>query len=144
MARHNGDYGAAESYLKKALAVSTHPAKQWSTLARFYASRGRWTDMDDAIRNCAAEAARDPHAAVALYDAAGVLIKVNRDPALAARLLQDYLASPGKTEEAPAFVAYARLARLQKQLGDSANAQVAQTAAYELAHEYQPAQDLRR
>jgi predicted Zn-dependent protease len=144
MARHRGDYDAAESYLKKALAASSHPAKQWSTLARFYADRGRWADMDNAIHNSQAAAARDPHAAVALYDSAGVLIKMNRNPELAAKLLQDYLASPGKTEEAPAFVAYARLAQLQQQLGNAANAQVAQAAAYQLAREYRPAQDLRR
>jgi tetratricopeptide (TPR) repeat protein len=144
IARHRSDYAAAESYLKKALAASSHPARQWSTLARFYADRSRWADMDSAIHNSQAAAARDPHAAVALYDAAGVLIKVNRNPELAAKLLQDYLASTGKTEEAPAFVAYARLARLQQQLGDAANAQGSQAAALELAREYRPAQDLRR
>jgi tetratricopeptide (TPR) repeat protein len=144
MARHRGDYAAAENYLKKALASSSHPARQWSTLARFYADRARWADMDSAIHNSQVAAARDAHAAVALYDAAGVLIRVNRNPELAAKLLQDYLASPGKTEEAPAFVAYARLSRLQQQMGNAANAQVAQAAAYELAREYRPAQDLRR
>lgn len=144
IARHNGDYGAAEIYLKKALEVSTHPARQWSTLARFYADRSRWAEMEDAIRNCQAAAARDPHAAVALYDAAGVLIRVKRDPELAAKLLQEYLASPGKTEEAPAFVAEARLARLQQQLGEASSAQMAQAAAFELAREYDPAADMRR
>jgi tetratricopeptide (TPR) repeat protein len=144
IARHNGDSAAAENYLKKAIAVSRHPALQWATLARFYASRSRWDEMETAIRNSQNAAAHDPHAAVALYDSAGVLIRVNRDPELAIRLLQAYLASPYKTEEAPAFVAYTRLARLQQQVGDTANAQTAQSAAYELAHEYRPAQDLRR
>ncbi len=144
IAQHNNDYAGAENNLKKAIAASRHPALQWATLARFYAARGRWDDMDAAIRNSMNAAERDPHAAVALYDSAGVLIRVNRDPALAIKLLQAYLASPQKTEEAPAFVAYTRLARLQHQLGDAANAQTAQTAAYELAREYRPAQDLRR
>lgn len=144
IARHNGDYATAENDLKKALALSTHPARQWSTLARFYAGRSRWLEMENAIRNCQAAAARDPHAAVALYDAAGVLIHVKRDPALAAKLLQEYLASPGKTEEAPAFVADARLARLQEQLGEADSAQMAQAAAFELAREYQPGEDVRR
>lgn len=144
IAQHTSNYAAAEDDLKEALSVSRHPALQWATLARFYGARGRWDDMDAAIRNSMNAAAHDPHAAVALYDSAGVLIRVKRDPALAIKLLQEYLASPHKTEEAPAFVAYTRLARLQQQAGDVANAQTAQTAAYELAREYRPAQDLRR
>jgi tetratricopeptide (TPR) repeat protein len=144
IAGQRGDYAQAESWLRKALAVSPHPAYQWAALARFYAERGRWDEMDNAIHNCEAAAARDPRAAVALYDAAGVLIKFKREPELAAKLLQLYLASPDKTEQAPAFVAYARLASLQQKLGDQANAQVALTAASELAHEYRPVQDLRR
>lgn len=144
IAGQRGDYGQAEALLKKALAVSPHPAHQWATLARFYAAHQRWAEMDDAIRNCQEAAARDPRAAVALFDAAGVLIKVKRQPELAATLLEDYLASPDKTEEAPAFIAYARLAGLQQKLGDAANAQVALAAASELAREYRPVQDLRR
>ena len=41
----------------------------------------------------------------------------NRDPALAAKMLEDYLAGSAKTEEAPAFVAHDRLAQLKQQLG---------------------------
>lgn len=144
IARQRGDYAQAEDDLKQALAISHHPARQWATLARFYAARGRWPSMENAIHNCEEAVARDPHAAVALYDAAGVLIRYKRDPEIAARLLEKYLASPYKTEEAPAFVADARLAVLKQQLGDGANAQVAMAAAFELAHEYEPAQDLRR
>jgi len=81
---------------------------------------------------------------VALYDAAGVLIMAKRDPALAAKLLQEYLSGSSKTEEAPAFVAYSRLALLQQELGDAANAQVSQAAALQMARDYQPAQDSRR
>lgn len=144
IAGQRGDYGEAETLLKKALGISTHPARQWATLARFYAGRQRWAEMDNAIGNCEAAQARDARAAVALYDAAGVLIHVKREPDLAAKLLQEYLASPDKTEEAPAFIAYARLARLQQKLGDAANAQIALAAASELAREYEPIEDLRR
>lgn len=144
MASQRGDYAQAEAYLKKALAVRSHPARQWSALARFYAARGRWNEMETAVQNCESAAAHDPGAAVALYDAASVLIKVKRDPQLAEKLLQEYLASPYKTEEAPAFIAYARLARLQQNLGEDANAQVALAAASELASEYQPLRDFRR
>jgi hypothetical protein len=53
-------------------------------------------------------------------------------------MMKDYLAGSAKTEEAPAFVAYLRLARLQDQLGDSAAAKRDREAALELAHAYRP------
>jgi len=144
IAAQQGDNGQAEALLKKAVGISPHPADQWATLARFYATHQRWAEMDNAIRNCEAAVAHDPRSAAALYDVAGVLIKVKREPELAAKLLQNYLASPYKTEQAPAFIAYARLAGLQQKLGEQANAQIALAAASELASKYRPAQDLRR
>jgi tetratricopeptide (TPR) repeat protein len=130
------DYMTAEREFKQALSSSTHPAFQWVTLASFYRARQRWPEMESAVHSCVNAAARDKHAGVALYDGASVLIRARRDPELAAKMLQDYLAGSSKTEEAPAFVAHIRLARLEKQLGDSAAAQREQAAALELAHEY--------
>lgn len=138
------DYAGAEDFFQKAVAASPHPALQWATLARFYQMHQRWDDMDAALRKCMEAAERDPHAVVGLYDGAGVLIRANRSPELAAKMLQDYLAGRYKSDEAPAFVAYARLARLQQQMGEPDAAQSSLAAAYELAHEYDPAQDLRR
>jgi hypothetical protein len=80
---------------------------------------------------------------VALFDGAGVLTDANRDPSLAAKMLSDYLASSSKTEDAPAFEAHVRLARMKKQLGDAAGAQREKAAALALAQEYKPAQDLK-
>ena len=141
---HKKDHAAAENDLKKAISVSRHPAFQWASLARFYEERKRWDEMDAAVHSCQLSASKDSHAGVALYDAAGVLIMAKRDPALAAQMLEEYLAGPSKTEEAPAFVAYGRLAFLQQEMGDAANAQVNQAAAYQMAHEYQATQDMRR
>ena len=138
------DYSAAESDLKKAISVSHHPAFQWTTLARFYAERKRWNDMEAAIQSSIKAVAHDPHANVALYDAAGILYENKRDPSLAAKLLRDYIANTAKTEEAPAFVAYSRLALLEHQLGDDAGAEDSKAAASQLAREYRPEQDLRR
>jgi hypothetical protein len=56
-------------------------------------------------------------------------------------MLEEYLAGPAKTEEAPAFVAHLWLARLKQQLGDPAAAARERSAALSLAHEYKPAQD---
>jgi tetratricopeptide (TPR) repeat protein len=141
---HHKDFGGAEQALKLGFQASPHPAYQWATLARFYQQRSRWQDMDAAIASCEAAVDRDPHAGVALYDAAGALIASEREPALAARLLEKYLNGPGRSEEAPAFVAYVRLARLKDKLGDAAGAKQAQAQALALAHTYTPEQDSRR
>ena len=58
-------------------------------------------------------------------------------------MLEDYLASTSKSEEAPAFEAHVRLARLKKQLGDMKAAQRERAAALQLAHDYKPALDLK-
>lgn len=139
IAEERNDSGEAEEELKKSVAASSHPSRQWAVLARFYQQHRRWKEMDWAIQNCIAAAARDPHAGVALYDGAGVLMRSNRDPALAARMLEQYLAGNDRTDEGPAFVAYHRLAHLKRTLGDDAGAQQDEATAYELAHEYAPA-----
>lgn len=141
IAEERNDWSAAEQEWKKAVAVSPHPSRQWATLARFYQQRRRWAEMEWAIENCNAAAARDPYAGVALYDGAGVLIKSDRDPALAAKMLEHYLASSDRTDEGPAFVAYHRLAHLKHALGDDAAAQQDDEIAYEMAHEYAPSRD---
>jgi len=135
------DLSAAERELRQAIAVSSHPASQWTVLAGFYGRRQRWTEMEAAVHSCVNAAARDEHAGVALYDGAGVLIAASHDPAFAAKMLEDYLASSSKTEEAPAFIAHIRLGRLKQQLGDDAGAKREFAAASALAHEYNPAQD---
>jgi len=135
------DYVSAERDFKQAIAVSQHPAEQWTILASFYRGRQRWNDMENAIHSCVSAAARDKHPGVALYDGAGILIETNRDPALAAKMLEDYLAGSSKSEEAPAFIAHVRLGRLKQQLGDPEGARREFAAAAAMAHEYNPAQD---
>ena len=137
------EYGAAERELKQAVAESAHPASQWITLADFYRSQGRWTEMESSVRSGENAAQRDRTAGVALYDGASMLIRTNRDPARAARMLEGYLTGSKKTEEAPAFAAHTRLARLKAQLGDAAGASRERAAALALASEYQPARDLK-
>jgi tetratricopeptide (TPR) repeat protein len=137
------DYGTAEREFRQAIAVSPHPAEQWTILANFYRGRQRWSDVDAAIHGCVAAAARDKHSGVGLYDGAGILIETNRDPGLAARMLEDYLAGSSKSEEAPAFIAHVRLGRLKQQLGDAAGARQEFAAAAAMAREYNPAQDAR-
>lgn len=130
------DYGATEKDYKQAIALSPHPSRAWATLASFYRARKQWPQMQSAARSCAEAAARDPQSGVALFNGASVLIEANQEPELAAKMLEDYLSSSSRTEEGPAFLAHAWLARLKMQLGDAAGAQQEQAAATALAGEY--------
>jgi tetratricopeptide (TPR) repeat protein len=140
IAEQRKDYDLSEREFRQAIAASPHPAFQWMTLASFLRRRERWTEMDAAVHSGLAAAARDKHAAVALFNGASVLARSNRETQLAVKMLEDYLASPNKTEEAPAFVAYVRLARLKEQLGDKEAAQQDRAAAVALAHDYKQPQ----
>lgn len=137
------DYGTAEQQFKQAVAKSPHPALQWMTLAGFYRQRERWTEMEAAVRSGQSAAERDKRASAALFNGANALRRTNRDPQRAVKMLEDYLASPGKSEDAPAFVAHTWLARLMQQLGDGAGASRERAAALALAHEYRPALELK-
>jgi tetratricopeptide (TPR) repeat protein len=132
------DYGTAEREFKLAVAAGAHPAFQWTTLAGFYSRRQRWTEMESALHSMLTAVRRDKHASAALYEGAGLLTESKRDPALSAKMLEDYLAGSAKTEEGPAFVAHYRLARIEDQLGDPTAANRERAAAVALAHEYKP------
>jgi hypothetical protein len=143
IAEQSKDYATAERDLKQATTVSEHPAFQWMALASFYRRRERLDDMESAVQSGVKAAQRDKRSGVALFNGASTLIKAGRNQALAAKMLEDYLAGPAKTEEAPAFEAHARLARVKAQLGDVAGAKQERAAALQLAHDYKPAQELK-
>ena len=137
------DYGTAERELREAASVDPHPAFAWMSVASFYRRRQRWNDLDTALQSGIKAAQRDRQAGVALYNGSSILTKANRNLPLAAKMLEDYLASSSKSEEAPAFAAYTRLAKVKAQLGDRAGAAQAREAALALAHDYKPALDLK-
>jgi tetratricopeptide (TPR) repeat protein len=134
------DYTTAENEYRQAATVATEPADYWTVLADFYRKRQRWSDLDAAIQNCVSAAAKDKNSGVGLYDGAGVLIAANRNPALAAQMVENYLSSSSLTEEAPAFIAHIRLSRLKQQLGDAAGAKTELAIAAQMAKEFNPAQ----
>lgn len=140
IAEQRKDYENAEQEFRRAIAAGPHPAYQWMALASFYRRRERWPEMISAVRSGASAARRDSRAAVALYNGAGTLARANRELPTAAKMLEEYVASANKTEEAPAFVAYARLARVEQQLGDQQAASNDLAAATALAQEYKPGQ----
>jgi tetratricopeptide (TPR) repeat protein len=135
------DFPTSEREFKLAISSSPHPALEWTSLASFYRHQKRFDEMDSAVHSAQSLAAHDHRAAVALFDGANVLVEANRNPALATKMLSDYLASPDKTEDAPAFAAHLRLAKLESQLGDTAGAARERAAAAALAHDYKPAKD---
>jgi tetratricopeptide (TPR) repeat protein len=143
IAQENHDYGTAERELRAAISASQHPAFQWMSLASFLRRQKRYDEMENAVQSGYAAAQRDHHAAVALYNGASVLIRAGRNYALADKLLQAYLANPNGTEDAPAFIAHAWLAKIKSQQGDKDGARQEQAAALALANQYKPAQELR-
>jgi tetratricopeptide (TPR) repeat protein len=143
IAEKRHDYATAEQELKQAIIVSEHPAFQWMILASFYSRHNRWNDLDAVLQSGLAAAEKDRSANVALFNAASILNRCNRNLPLAAKLLEEYLGGSPKTEEAPAFVAHLRLAHIEAQLGDIPAARRERDAALELAHDYQPGQGLK-
>jgi tetratricopeptide (TPR) repeat protein len=120
IAESRKDYGTAEREYQLAISSSQHPSLPW---------------MQSGYK----AALHDKSAGVALYNGASVLTRGKRNLALAAEMLERYLAGYSKSEEAPAFVAHTRLAHLKSQLGDSSGAWQERTAALQLAHDYKPA-----
>lgn len=143
IAVNRDDQGTAEREYKMAVTSSEHPAFAWMNLGSFYRKRERWAEMESAIENGYRAAQHDRLAGVALYNGASVLIKGKRNLALARKMLEEYLANYPRSEEGPAFEAYARLARVNAQLGDTNGAWQARAEALKLAHDYKPAQELR-
>ncbi len=139
LAERRKDLTGAEQEWKAALREAPHPALQWMALASFYRRHERWQDMSAAIKSGQTAATRDRKAAIAYYNGASVLSRANRDLEQAVKLYETYLASPDKTEEAPAFQVLTRLAKLRAQMGDHAGAERDKAAALALAHEYKPA-----
>ena len=124
----------------KAACIGSRAAIQWMELASFYRRRQRWSDLDAAVKSGMAAAVHDREGAIALYEGANILARANRQTDLAIKLYEQYLASPNKSEVAPAFDALSRLARLRKRTGDLTGAHRDQAAALALAHDYKPAQ----
>lgn len=134
------DYGTAENSYRQAANVAKEPADYWTVLADFYRTRQQWSNLDAAIQNCVAAAAKDKKSGVGLYDGAGVLISSKRNPSLAAQMLENYLSNSSLSEQAPAFIAHIRLSRLKQQLGDAAGAKSELAIAAQMAREFNPAQ----
>lgn len=139
IAESRKDYGTAEREFKQAISAGEHQSFHWMTLGSFYLRRKSLNEMEEAVQSGVKAAQRERHSGVALYDGASILSRGNRNLVLADKMFEEYLAGASKTEEAPAFEAHTRLARLKAQLGDTAGARQERAKALELAHDYKPA-----
>lgn len=135
IASKRNDTGTAESEFKAAIAAAKSP-EAWIDLAIFYQTHGQ-PDKAVAALHSSIEANRQKNAA--LVDVASILSDLKREPELAEKCLRDYLASPAKSEQAPAFKVHVQLGNLLKQRGDTEGAKAEYAAALAMASKFAPA-----
>ncbi len=129
------DTSTAENEFKAALAAAKTP-ESWVDLAIFYQHHGQ---PDKAIAALESGIAANLKKNAPLVDTASILIEMQRNPELAERCLRDYLSSPAKTDDAPAFKAHLQLGDLLKRRGDTAGAKSEYAAALTMASKFAPA-----
>jgi len=133
--KKNKDMPTAESEFKAAVAAGKTP-DTWVDLGLFYQQQSQYEKAVAALQS-SVEANKSKNAS--LVDAASILTDMHRQLDLAERLLRDYLASPAKSEDAPAFKVHAQLGDLLKMRGDTSAARREYVAAAALASNYGPA-----
>jgi tetratricopeptide (TPR) repeat protein len=135
IAASNKDTAAAEQHFREAINASPRPASYWMVLGSFYQKRNDLTRMQEAIHS---GLAADGGHGEPLVDAAHLLTRSGQDPQSAIRLLREYLASPEKSEDEPAFRVHLLLAVLLNKQGDTAGAEREIQAATAIASVYHP------
>jgi tetratricopeptide (TPR) repeat protein len=125
----------AETEFSNAVAAGKTP-EAYIDLGQFYQRHHQPEKMLDALQSgIAADRRKGP----ALVDAAGILTDAHSSPELAQTLLRTYLASPAKTDDAPAFKVHVQLGELLAHNGDPAGAHREFATALTLASNYAPA-----
>lgn len=134
LAEKKKDLPTAEAEFKNAIAAGKNPAA-YIDLADYYQ---RHNQPDQAVTAIQPALALNPKGAV-LADAASILTAAHRNPELAEKLFREYLASPLRSDESPAFKVHLQLGELLAQRGDAAGAHTQYAAAAALASSYAPA-----
>ena len=135
IAESRKNYALSEIEWKKAVQASTQPAQAWMELASFYRRRGRFHDM---LKAAETGASCEKEHGSPLVDGAQILIRANRNLPEAEQWLRQYLASPAQSEDAPAFVVRAELAKLLRREGKTDEARQELALARALAPHYSP------
>jgi tetratricopeptide (TPR) repeat protein len=136
IAEKKKDMATAEAEFKNAVAAGKTP-DAYIDLGHFYK---RQNQTDKILAALQAGIAADRRRDAALVDAASILTEANLSPQLAENLLREYLSSPAKSDDAPAFKVHLQLGKLLADQGDSAGAHREYAAAAALAPNYAPAQ----
>jgi tetratricopeptide (TPR) repeat protein len=137
IAEKKKDFPTAEQEYREAIQASHGSASAWLNLGLYYRHRERWDDMEQALMHVRSAHLDRPDA---LVDAAEILIHSQRNLPEAVLLLQAYLKSSAKVEQAPAFKVHYLLGTADEKLGDQPGAAAEYRSALELAREFQPAQ----
>jgi tetratricopeptide (TPR) repeat protein len=141
LAEREKDPATAEREYRAAISASHSSVRSWLDLGNFYFHAHRFDDMEQAFRNMESGSADRPES---FMHAADILLRADRDRALAIRLVRRYLSS-GTVEEGPAFKAHQVLGQLLEKQGDRQGAAEEYRAALALSHTYARAQqDLKR
>jgi tetratricopeptide (TPR) repeat protein len=135
IADKKGDTATAEAEYKKEIETGKTP-DTYIDLGHFYQEHQRYDEAEATLeQGIHADQAHDD----ALVDAASILTAAHRNPQLAEQLLREYLASPAKSENAPAFQVHVQLGKLLANEGDKEGARREYTAALALASRYSEA-----
>jgi tetratricopeptide (TPR) repeat protein len=134
LAEKKKEYPTAEAEFKKAIAAGGD-SEAWIDLAAFYQRRNQPDQAVAAIRSGLSSSPRGP----VLVDAAKILTDIHRNPDLADQLLREYVASPARTDEAPAFKVLLQLGDRLAKSGNTADARAEYAAAFALASTWPPA-----
>jgi len=135
IAEKNKDMDAAEHEYRAGIAATQSGIRAYFDYASFLRRANRLDDMVVALRQLESGPIDRPES---LMDGASLLLRTEREYALAVRLLRRYFAY-GPVEEGPAFKAHNLLGQLLEKQGDRRAAADEYRAALALFHNYKPA-----
>jgi tetratricopeptide (TPR) repeat protein len=135
IAEQKKDLATAETEFKAAVAAGKTP-QAYVDLGHFYQ---RQNQPQKVLETLQAAIDADHKNDAALVDVASILTASHQSLPLAETCLREYLASPSKSDDAPAFKVHVQLGNLLAHSGDTAGAQREYAAALALASHYAPA-----
>jgi tetratricopeptide (TPR) repeat protein len=138
LAEKQKDFLTAEKEYQAAIAASNGNAQDWLNLMVFYKHQSRWNDMEQAVKKVAAAPAGKSDA---LLESADLLLRAGRNPAMAAQLVRQYLASDSPSERYPFFQAHYVLGKALEKQGDTQGAAREYREALTLASNFPPAKE---
>lgn len=138
LAEKQKDFAIAQKEYEAAIAASNGNAQDWLNLAVFCKHQSRWNDMEQAVQKVATAPAGKSDA---LLESADMLLRAGRNPALAAQLVRQYLASDSPSERFPFFQAHYVLGKALEKQGNTQGAAREYREALTLASNFPPARE---